>query len=215
MKAIILLAFGIIPVLFNLLGVGLLSAYIARRTRQVWLAAGVIVVTLGELYCLLFLFTPLDRILRIEFLERLPYEVGMSLGFGLLWIQWIAQITLYWRRRRHSPMMYFVSNAVIVSQIVNLVGIGILFCFCPTMMIVQGGWSQAPANYRHEWLFEIGWLTYFSLAFLTPVLLLSLKSAPRFWRLRHWAAGSGVLTTLGWWVYWINCADVVRSIALR
>ena len=161
MIAGITLFFGVILVFANVIGIGVLSAHIAHQTKQRWLIALIAFVTLGEVYCLSFLRTPLDGNLKVLFLERLPYEVGMLLGLGLLWIQWVIQVFLYWQRRRHSPMMYLILNGLTIGQVTNLLGIILLFFFCPTMVI--SGWNHAPTNYKREWLFELSWLTYFSL----------------------------------------------------
>ena len=213
MDAVIILTFAAVLVVSNVLGIGILSAYIANQTKQYWLTAFVSFLTLGILYCLAFLITPLEGKLKIVFLERLPYEVGMLLGLGILWIQWCIQVLLYWRRRRYSPMMYRIFNSLMAGQAINLIGIGIIFLLCPTMMIIQRGWSNDPATFRSVWLFELGWLTYFTLAFITPILLLSLRGMPKFWQIRHWIAGASSLFVIAWWVYWFNCADVVQSIA--
>lgn len=215
MAAGIILVFGVILVFSNVMGIGVLSAHIAQHTRRPWLTALIAFVTLGVLYCLWFLCTPLDGNLKDEFLARLPYEVGMLLGLGLLWIQWMIQVILYWQRRRHSPMMYRIFNILTLGQVVNLIGIGLIFFLSPTMVIIQGGLSRDPTTYKSEWLFELGWLTYFTLSFATPLLLLSLKGIPKFWQMRHWVASLSSLAMVSWWVYWFNYADIVRSVALN
>ena len=202
------LVLGVILVFANVVGISILSVHIAHHTRRLWLAAGITFVALGTLYCMAVLCTPLDGRLKIIFLERLPYEVGMLMGLGLLWLQWIVQIGAYWQRRRHSPMIFLILNYLAVILWVNLAGIALIYIQAPTMMIVHSGWSNVPSTYNSEWVFELGWLTYFTLGFAMPLLLLSLKSPLKFWQLRHWSAGLGILGLMAWWVYWINCADI-------
>ena len=210
MQAFLVLSFAVILVISSVLGIGVLSAYLARQHHWKWLIPPITFVTLGVIYCLTFLVTPLEGKLQAAFLERLPYEVGMLLGLGLLWIQWLFQVVFYWRRRRHSPVMYVIFNCLTIGQVVNLVSIGIIFLLCPTMMV----WSRDPTTFNHVWLFELGWLTYFSLAFMTLPLLLSLRGRLGLWQIRHWVSGMSGLFLVSWWVYWLNCADIVRSVVL-
>ena len=208
MDSSLVLVLGVILVFSNVVGISVLSIHIAHHTRRHWLTAGVSVVGLGTLYCLAVLCTPLDGHLKINFLERLPYEVGMLMGLALLWLQWMVQVIAYWQRRRHSPMIFLILNYLTTALWVNLAGIALIYIISPTMTIIQQGWSNDPTTYNSEWVFELGWLTYFTLGFAIPVLLLSLKTAPKFWQLRHWFAGFGALGLMAWWVYWINCADI-------
>lgn len=207
--------FGVVLVFSNIVGIGVLSSHIANHTKQRWLAFLIVFVTVGILYCMRFLCTPINGSLKIIFLERLPYEVGMLLGLGLLWTQWMIQVVSYWQRRRHSPMIFLILNALTLGQIINLIGIGLIFFLSPTMIIIQNGWSNDPTTFKSEWMFELGWLTYFSLFFGTPILLLSLKISPKFWQLRHWISGASSLGILAWWVYWLNCVDVGQMISFH
>jgi hypothetical protein len=206
---------GVVLVFSDIVGIGVLSAHIASHAKQRWLVSLIILLTAGILYCMRFLCTPINGHLQIIFLERLPYEVGMLLGLGLLWIQWMIQVVSYWRRRPHSPMIFLILNTLTIGQIINLIGIGVIFCFAPTMMIIQEGLSNSPSTSKSEWIFELGWLTYFSLAFVTPLLLLSLRTAPKFWQIRHWLSGFSSLGIVAWWIYWLNCTDIGQLLSFN
>lgn len=208
MDSSFVLVLGVILVFSNVVGISILSVYMAHRARRVWLMPTITFVALGTLYCITALRTPLDGLLQVMFLERLPFEVGMLLGLGLLWLQWILQVGAYWRRRRHSPLIFLILNYLTTALWGNLAGIALIFVFQPTMTLIRTGWSNDPTTYNSEWVFELGWLTYFTLGFVVPLLLLSLKSAPKFWQLRHWLTGLGTVTLMAWSLYWLNCADI-------